>query len=114
MIIFTTVLPALVAIAIGVPVWFRAEWFAERMFPAALPDPVDFRRLRAEPLFALALSVMGVLFVCEAVPALVSAAALFTQSWYKRQTVPGPTPINGSSCGIRRPGRMRSGRCLGS
>ena len=39
---------------------------------------------------ALALSVIGVLFVCESLPGVVNAIALFTQSRLTTSTVLGP------------------------
>lgn len=79
MTVFFSLLPALVAVGIGVPVWFSADWFAARVFPDESPTPLSLDRLRGEPLFALALSILGVLFVCEALPALVNGIALFVQ-----------------------------------
>jgi hypothetical protein len=84
-----TLLPAVVAVGIGVPVWFGADWLAARIFPAASPAPTRQDRPRAEPLFALALSTIGVLFICEAVPTLVNAVALFGQSRHLGRTVLG-------------------------
>ena len=57
-----------------------ADWFAARTFAAGSGEGLDLGRLRIEPLFALALSVIGALLVCEALPALVNSATLFTQS----------------------------------
>jgi hypothetical protein len=83
MTVFFTVLPLLVAVGIGVPVWFSADWFADRIFPNQSPQPMALDGLRGEPLFALALSVLGVFFAAEALPVVVNGAALFLQS---RQT----------------------------
>ena len=90
MTVLATLLPVLVAVGIGVPVWFSAEWFANRIFPAEgrAQSPLD--RLRIEPLLALALSVLGVCLIAEALPALVNGAALFSQSRLGGSTLLGP------------------------
>jgi hypothetical protein len=90
MTVFATLLPVLVAVGIGVPVWFSADWFAARIFPDAPAAPTSLDRLRGEPLVALALSVIGVLFVCESLPEVVNGIALFTQSRLTTSTVLGP------------------------
>jgi hypothetical protein len=89
--VFTTVLPALVAIGIGVPVWFSADWFATRTF-AGGEGSGSPGHLRGEPLFALALAVIGVLFICESLPILVNGLALFVQSRSVGSGVLGPDP----------------------
>lgn len=73
-------LPVLVRVGIGVLIWFSADWFAARIFPDESPQPTSFDALRGEPLFALALSIFGVFFVCDALPMVVYGIALFTQS----------------------------------
>jgi hypothetical protein len=78
--IYFVLAPALVAMGIGVPIWFSAEWFAGRLFPDESTERPSLGPLRTEPLFALALSIIGVLFVCEALPAAVNALSLFLQS----------------------------------
>ena len=88
--VFTTLLPALVAMGIGVPVWFSAEWFAARTFPDT--GGAEAGRLRGEPQFALALAIIGVLFVCESLPILVNGVALFIQSRSLGASVLGPSP----------------------
>ncbi|RPH54861.1 MAG: hypothetical protein EHM89_18000, partial [Acidobacteria bacterium] len=50
--VFTMALPALVAAGIGLPVWFSADWFADRTFPIG-EERASTGRLRGEPLFAL-------------------------------------------------------------
>ena len=70
-------LPCLVAVGIGLPVWFSAEWFAARVFPAeSAPTP----GLGAQPVLALAASVIGLLFVAQGVPALSGSIYLFGRS----------------------------------
>jgi len=88
--VFTTLLPALVAVGIGVPLWLSADWFAARIFPVESPEAIRLDRLRGEPLFGLALSILGVLFVGEALPVLVNGIALFTQSRSVGSSVLGP------------------------
>ncbi len=88
--LFVTLLPVLVAVGIGIPVWFSADWFADRIFPLAGQDPQERDRLRAEPLLALAMSVLGLLFVCEALPVLVNGSALFWQSRRGGSSLLGP------------------------
>ena len=90
MTVFFSLLPALVALGIGVPVWFSADWFAARIFPVESPEAIRLDRLRGEPLFGLALSILGVLFVGEALPVLVNGIALFTQSRSVGSSVLGP------------------------
>jgi hypothetical protein len=89
--VFTTVLPALVAVGIGVPVWLSADWFAARTFPDGAGG-VGGGRLRGEPLFALALTIIGMLLICESLPILVNGMALFIQSRSFGRTVLGPNP----------------------
>ena len=88
--VFAALLPALVAVGIGVPIWFSAEWFAARTFPEGGGD--ESGRLRGDALFALALSIIGVLFVCESLPILVNGLALFVQSRSFGTSVLGPNP----------------------
>ena len=87
--VFYTLLPALVSLGIGLPVWFSADWFADRTFPAEPHEAVQVDRLRGERLLALALSILGVLFVSEALPGLVNGLALFTQSRFLGSSVLG-------------------------
>ena len=89
MTVFFTVLPALVAVGIGVPVWFSADWFAARLFPEESP-PRSLDHLRAEPLVAVAASILGLVFVAEALPLIVSGTALFVQGSLAGGTVLGP------------------------
>ncbi|HLA77382.1 MAG TPA: hypothetical protein VJU18_07380 [Vicinamibacteria bacterium] len=89
MTVFFTLLPLLVAVGIGVPVWFSADWFAARIFPNQ-SQPTALDRLRGEPLVALALSVIGVLLLCEALPVVVNGTALFTQSRFVGSSILGP------------------------
>lgn len=88
--LFVTLLPVLVAVGIGIPVWFSADWFADRLFPLAGQDLQQRDRLRSEPLLALAMSVLGLLFVCEALPVLVNGSALFWQSRRGGSSLLGP------------------------
>jgi hypothetical protein len=89
--VFMTVLPALVAVGIGVPVWLSADWFAARTFPED-KGGAGLGRLRVQPLFALALTIIGVLLICESLPILVNGMALFIQSRSFGRTVLGPNP----------------------
>jgi len=74
-------LPSLVTLAIGVPVWMSAEWFAVRAFPESPSDSIKPERLRMEALLATAFAIMGVFFIADGIPALVNSAALFIQSY---------------------------------
>jgi hypothetical protein len=74
-------LPSLVTLAIGVPVWMSAEWFAARAFPEAPSDSIRPDRLRTEAFLATAFTIMGVFFIADGIPALVNSAALFIQSY---------------------------------
>jgi hypothetical protein len=65
-------LPAVVGFGVGYAVWFAAGGLAAHIFGEASADD----RLRAEPSFAIALTIMGALFVAEAVPALVHNLAI--------------------------------------
>jgi hypothetical protein len=68
-------LPALVGFGVGMPVFLSAEWFAARVFPG---DQNVTQKPPASPegLFGVALSIMGVFFICSAIPALVNAVSL--------------------------------------
>jgi hypothetical protein len=77
--VFYALVPVLIAIGIGVPVWFSADWFAARIFRDVSP-PLRLDQLRGEPLVALASSVIGLYFAADSLPVLVNGAALFTQS----------------------------------
>jgi hypothetical protein len=89
--VFNTLLPALVAVGIGVPLWFSSDTLAARTFPgggrAAAAGP-----LRTETLFALALAVIGVFLICESLPILVNGLALFVQSRSVARGILGPNP----------------------
>jgi hypothetical protein len=84
-----TVLPVLVAVGIGVPVWFSADWFAARIFPAE-SQPTNLDRLRGQPILAVASSILGLLFVGEALPVVVNGVALFAQSRFAGSSILGP------------------------
>jgi hypothetical protein len=88
--ILATVLPALVSVGIGVPVWLSADWFAARIFPVEAPQPGPSDLLRPEPLLALALLILGIVFVCESLPVLVNGVALFAQSRHAGSSLLGP------------------------
>lgn len=90
MTVLSTLLPAVVAVGIGVPVWFSAERFADRIFPPGSQEGPPTDRLRGEPLFALALSILGVFFVADSVPGIVNAIALFSDSRLAGASVFGP------------------------
>ena len=82
-------LPSLVAVGIGTPLWFSADWFARRIFPGAAPlDTPATLGACAGPLFALAISVLGVFLVADGVPGLASSLYLFTES--RRTGILGP------------------------
>jgi hypothetical protein len=49
MTILATVLPALVSVGIGVPVWLSADWFAARIFPAEAPLRRKHRKAAYRP-----------------------------------------------------------------
>jgi hypothetical protein len=77
-------LPSLVALGVGIPLWFSADWFAHRIFPSSeFSDAGGVRRLRVEPLFALATSVLGLFLVADCLPGLAGSLYLFSES---RQT----------------------------
>ena len=95
--------PAALSVVVGALLWLNAEWLATRVFG---PNPAEVaatvfgdgaadagppERIEMQPLFALALSVIGVLMLAEAVPMLVYAATTFVSS---RQTssILGPDP----------------------
>lgn len=89
--VFNTLLPALVAIGIGVPLWFSADGLATRTFPGG-ERAATINPLRSEALFALALAVIGVLLICESLPMLINGLALFVQSRSVARGVLGPNP----------------------
>jgi hypothetical protein len=68
-------------------VWFSADWFAARIFPTDSPEPTSLEELRGEPLVAAASSILGLLFICEALPVVVNGVALFTQSRFVGSSV---------------------------
>jgi hypothetical protein len=77
--VFATLLPAVVSFGVGYAAWFAAPWLSMQVFSegsASAPAP----ELRAEPLFAVALSVLGVAFIAEALPVAVNGIALYYQS----------------------------------
>jgi hypothetical protein len=88
MTVFFTLLPVLVSVGIGVPVWFSADWFAARVFPAE-SQPTSLDRLRGQPLLAVASSILGLLFIGEALPVVVNGVALFTQSRFADSSILG-------------------------
>ena len=71
-------LPSVAAVGVGVPLWFSAEWFAARIFPSGGPQAQG--PLRGDAVFALGASIIGLLLVCEGVPAISSAVYLFGKS----------------------------------
>jgi hypothetical protein len=89
--VFNTLLPALVALGIGVPMWFSADHFATRTFSSG-GRSVGAGRLRGEPVFALALAIIGVFLICESIPVLVNGLALFIQSRVLARGVLGVDP----------------------
>ena len=74
--------------------WLNAESLAARTFPATAGVSVD--RLQGDKIFALALSVIGVLLAVEAIPILASSLALFGKSRQGFTSVLGTLPSSES------------------
>lgn len=94
--------PSALTIVVGGLLWINAEGLATRVFG---PHPADVAanvfgdgpadaaprdRLEMQPLFALALSVIGVLMIAEATPMLVYGATMFASS--RQTSILGPDP----------------------
>ena len=73
-------LPWLVALGIGLSVWFSADWFASRVFPGANVDEGATTALRTEPMFAVGAAIIGLFLLAEGIPALASALYFFGRS----------------------------------
>jgi hypothetical protein len=98
--------PILFALVVGALLWMNAEGLATRVFgqdPALLAarvfgedegaEPSVRRdRVASHPLFALALAVVGVLLLTEAVPQLVYALATYLRSRQTGSAMFGPDP----------------------
>jgi hypothetical protein len=82
-------LPSVVGFVIGGLVWLESESLAAGSFPR-LGEPNAHHGLQAEQLFALALSVIGVLLVVEAIPAVVNGLTLWGISRQSWNTILGP------------------------
>jgi len=97
--------PSLLSLVLGALVWVNAGGLATRVFggdPAELAERVFGAGTAApsprtggvgmQPLFALALSVIGVLMVVEAVPMIVYGATTFVSSRQAGSAIFGPDP----------------------
>jgi hypothetical protein len=72
--------PSLVTLGMGLPVWIGAGWLADGVFPDSAAKAPGPHGLRIEPLLALALSVMGIFFICEAIPLVIRGIAALVYS----------------------------------
>ncbi len=96
--------PMLLWGVVGALLWINAEGLATRVFGAHPADvaanvfgdgPADAAprdRIEMQPLFALALAVIGVLMIVEAAPMLVYGATVFVHSRQAGSSVLGPDP----------------------
>jgi|RhiMetdeSRZDD1v2_1073273.scaffolds.fasta_scaffold206350_1 hypothetical protein len=82
-------LPSLVTLGIGVPLWASAEWFASRTFPVSSSDALAPDRLRGETLVTTACTIIGIFFLADGLPAVVNSAALFVQSYTATTSILG-------------------------
>jgi hypothetical protein len=73
-------LPWLASLGLGVAFWFGAAWFASRVFPGGMVEEDAVVNLRAEPVFAVGVSIIGVFLLVEGIPSLASAAYFFGRS----------------------------------
>jgi hypothetical protein len=71
-------LPSLVALGVGVPVWLSADWFADHVFPGTRASPAG--SLRADVLFSVCVSVVGLFLLAEATPTVASGVFLWAHS----------------------------------
>jgi hypothetical protein len=77
----TLFLPSLVALGVGIPVWLSADSFARHVFPDAAVAPTSVARgAEYQTMFGLGAALIGLLLLTEGVPAIASAAYLFTRS----------------------------------
>ena len=100
--IVAALFPAMLSLVVGALVWINAEGLATRVFgeaPAVVAaqvfgdgpaDAVPSPGIETQPLFALALTVIGVLLMVEAVPTIVHALALFVRSRQTGSSIFGP------------------------
>jgi len=65
---------------IGLLIWMNSERLASSIFPTTVAAENLLARSQQEQLFALAISIFGVVFVMEAIPTLVYNATLFVVS----------------------------------
>ena len=72
---FLTLLPSVMRVAVGVIAWRGSGWLAARTFPND-QGPI-LAPLRGDRLLAVALSVIGVLLIVEALPSLANSLTLF-------------------------------------
>jgi hypothetical protein len=68
--------PLLLTFGIGYALWFSASWLAERTFPVASAEPLRLDGTWAEPLLTVALSIIGVVLVADALPTVVNVIVL--------------------------------------
>jgi hypothetical protein len=100
--IVATVFPTMLSLVVGALLWINAGTLATRVFgeePAMVAARVfgdgtaelpPAPGIETQPLFALALAVIGVLLLVEAVPAVVGLATLFIRSRQTGSAVFGP------------------------
>jgi hypothetical protein len=82
-------LPSVVSAAVGGLAWLKSTALADDAFPDAGAAASD--RLRADKVFSLALAIIGVLLVTEAIPVVVNGVALFGISRLGVRSVFGST-----------------------
>lgn len=101
--VLATAFPSLLSLVVGALVWLNASGLAAR---AVGEDPAQLaarvfgdgtadstaapRPLATQPLFALALAVIGVLLIVEAVPLIVYSATMFVRSRQAGTAIFGP------------------------
>jgi hypothetical protein len=100
--ILATVFPTMLSVVVGALVWINAEGLATRVFgeePAVVAarvfgdgpaDAAPAPAIETQPLFSLALSVIGVLLLVEAVPTIVHGLTLFVRSRQAGTALFGP------------------------
>jgi hypothetical protein len=100
--VVATVFPSTLSLVVGALVWINAGGLATRVFgeePAVVAarvfgdgpaDAAPGPAIETQPLFALALSVVGVLLLVEAVPTIVHGLTLFVRSRQAGTTLFGP------------------------
>jgi hypothetical protein len=97
-----TVFPSMLSLVVGALVWINAGGLATRVFgeePTVVasrvfgdgpPDVAPAPGIETQSLFALALSVIGVLLTAEAVPTIVHGLTLFVRSRQTGSAIFGP------------------------